>query len=95
MLALMGYHPALLQSETTRGPGESTKRTMPAPFYNEIRKIGDLIREIRICMLATVDEDGYPHSRPMAAQQVEFDGDLWFSPAGARTSQTRLRARSG
>jgi general stress protein 26 len=51
---------------------------MPAPFYNEIRKLGELIRDVRICMLTTVDEVGYPHSRPMATQQVEFDGDLWF-----------------
>jgi general stress protein 26 len=51
---------------------------MPATFYNEIRKIGELIRDVRICMLTTVDEDGHLHSRPMATQHVEFDGDLWF-----------------
>jgi general stress protein 26 len=51
---------------------------MPAPHYNEIRKLGELIQDIRTCMLTTVDEDGYPHSRPMVTQQIEFDGDLWF-----------------
>jgi general stress protein 26 len=51
---------------------------MPAPFYNEIRKIGELIHDVRICMLTTLDETGHLHSRPMVTQQVEFDGDLWF-----------------
>lgn len=51
---------------------------MPAKHYNEIRKLGDLMRDIGFCMLTTVDEDGYPHSRPMAVQKIEFDGDLWF-----------------
>ena len=44
----------------------------------DIRKLGSLIKDVRICMLTTVDTDGHLHSRPMAAQQVEFDGDLWF-----------------
>jgi general stress protein 26 len=29
-------------------------------------------------MLTTVDEDGALRSRPMAAPQVAFDGELWF-----------------
>ena len=29
-------------------------------------------------MFTTVDIDGSLHSRPMATQEVEFDGDLWF-----------------
>jgi general stress protein 26 len=51
---------------------------MPATHYKEIRKLGELIQDIRVCMLTTVDGDGHLHSRPMATQQVEFDGDLWF-----------------
>lgn len=42
------------------------------------RKLWDLIKNIRIGMLTTVHEDGTLHSRPMATQKVEFDGDLWF-----------------
>ncbi len=61
---------------------------MPAPFYNEIRKLGELIRDVRICMLTTVDEDGDLHSRPMATQEVEFDGDLWFF-TGKSTHKSR------
>ncbi|MGX6604211.1 pyridoxamine 5'-phosphate oxidase family protein [Micromonosporaceae bacterium Da 78-11] len=41
-------------------------------------KVKHLIAEARICMLTTMTEDGRHVSRPMALQDVEFDGDLWF-----------------
>jgi general stress protein 26 len=44
----------------------------------DIKKLGELIKDIRIAMFTTVDEEGVLHSRPMATQAVEFDGDLWF-----------------
>ena len=37
-----------------------------------------LIKDARICMLTTMTADGRHVSRPMAVQDVEFDGDLWF-----------------
>lgn len=43
-----------------------------------IKKLGELIEDIKIAMLTTVEEDGSLRSRPMGTQQVEFDGDLWF-----------------
>jgi general stress protein 26 len=45
---------------------------------NDIEKIRDLIKGIRFAMLTTVDADGSLRSRPMAAQEMELDGDLWF-----------------
>lgn len=42
------------------------------------KKLRELIKQIRICMLSTTDEHGHAHSRPMYTQHVEFDGDLWF-----------------
>jgi general stress protein 26 len=44
----------------------------------QLSKLGELIQEIRIAMLTTVDEDGSLRSRPMAAPQVAFEGELWF-----------------
>lgn len=44
----------------------------------DVKKLGEMIRDVRIAMLTTVDEDGSLRSRPMATQKVEFDGDLWF-----------------
>ncbi len=43
-----------------------------------INKLGELIHEIKFAMLTSTHADGSLHSRPMATQQVEFDGDLWF-----------------
>lgn len=44
----------------------------------EVAKVAALAKDIRITMLTTVDEQGQFISRPMAQQEVEFDGDLWF-----------------
>ena len=48
-----------------------------------IKKLGELIEDIKIAMLTTVEEDGSLRSRPMGTQQVEFDGDLWFFTAAS------------
>ncbi|MGI9036111.1 MAG: pyridoxamine 5'-phosphate oxidase family protein [Pyrinomonadaceae bacterium] len=42
-----------------------------------IKKLNDLIKDVRIAMLTTIDW-GILRSRPMATQEAEFDGDLWF-----------------
>ena len=47
-----------------------------------VRKVAEIIKDIRICMLTTVDDDGHLVARPMAVQQVEFDGDVWFVSGG-------------
>lgn len=51
---------------------------MDTPRDESIGKLGDLIKDIRIAMLTTVDATGDLRSRPMATQQIPFDGDLWF-----------------
>lgn len=43
-----------------------------------IDKIAELIKGIHICMLTTVNPDGSMDSRPMATQNVKFDGSVWF-----------------
>ncbi|MFC8192313.1 pyridoxamine 5'-phosphate oxidase family protein [Cellulomonas sp. NPDC057328] len=43
-----------------------------------VAKVAELIKDVRIAMLTTVDPSGALVSRPMAVQDVEFDGDLWF-----------------
>ena len=43
-----------------------------------IQKLGALIKGVEFAMLTTAESDGTLRSRPMATQQVEFDGDLWF-----------------
>lgn len=45
---------------------------------NPAAKLWELIEDIHLAMLTTVDPDGSIRSRPMATQQLDFDGDLWF-----------------
>ena len=45
---------------------------------DDIKKMGEMIKDIRFAMLTTAMPDGTLRSRPMATQQAEFDGDLWF-----------------
>ncbi|MBS1795145.1 MAG: pyridoxamine 5'-phosphate oxidase family protein [Acidobacteria bacterium] len=42
-----------------------------------LEKLNELIKDIEIAMLTTIS-GGKLHSRPMATQEAEFDGDLWF-----------------
>ena len=44
----------------------------------EARHFAELVDRARIGMLTTMTESGKHVSRPMALQEVEFDGDLWF-----------------
>lgn len=43
-----------------------------------VATLAALLKDERFAMLTTVAEDGTFMSRPMAMQQVEADGDLWF-----------------
>lgn len=45
------------------------------------RKVAELLKDERIGMFTTTSPDGTLTSRPMALQEVEFDGDLWFFSA--------------
>ncbi len=43
-----------------------------------VKKLGEMVAGIRYAMLTTVDEQDNLHSRPMATQEVDFDGSFWF-----------------
>ena len=45
---------------------------------NDVKMLNEKIKGIRIAMMTTVDEDGTLKSRPMATQDSESDGELWF-----------------
>ena len=44
----------------------------------QLGKLDELIKNIRIAMLTTLEEDGSLRSRPIAAPQMAFQGELWF-----------------
>jgi len=52
--------------------------TLTATSPQEIDHLANLIRGIRIAMMTTVCKDGSLCSRPMATQEPDFDGGLWF-----------------
>lgn len=47
----------------------------------EFEKLGELIKDIRIAIVTTVEPDGTLHGRPLAALAYENDGQLWFYTA--------------
>ncbi len=44
----------------------------------QLEKVRDMIKDIRIAMLTTVDEQENLVSRPMAVMQVDEEGTIWF-----------------
>jgi general stress protein 26 len=60
-----------------------------SPTRNEaIRKLAQLIKDVRVAMLTTTTDRGWLRSRPMVTQRVAFDGDLWFL-SGKSTAKAR------
>jgi general stress protein 26 len=43
-----------------------------------VRTVASMLQDQRLGVLTTVAPDGTLIARPMALQEVEFDGDLWF-----------------
>ena len=46
--------------------------------YDPVAKLNELIAGIDFAMLTTIRPDGSLHSCPMATQQVDADGVIWF-----------------
>lgn len=44
----------------------------------ELTQLGELIKEARVCMLTTVDEENLMVSRPMSPQEMSEQGAIWF-----------------
>ncbi|SDV03223.1 General stress protein 26 [Microlunatus sagamiharensis] len=67
-----------------------TPETPPATAEDE-QTIEKLVAKASIALVTTVAEDGALVSRPLAVQQREFDGDLWFftEDPSAKTDQVR------
>jgi general stress protein 26 len=67
----------------------------PMDRDSSIRKLAELIGEIRIAMLTTTTEDGSFRSRPMTTQRAKFDGKLWFftNRESAKVEEVRRHRR--
>ncbi len=49
-----------------------------AHTYDPVAKLNELIKGIDFAMLTTIRSDGSLHSCPMATQEVDADGVIWF-----------------
>jgi len=58
----------------------------------EVRHVAELVDRARISMFTTMTESGKHVSRPMALQDVEFDGDLWFFCYDDSAKATQIRS---
>jgi general stress protein 26 len=45
---------------------------------NDVTKLIDRIKDIKIAMMTTIEPDGTLHSRPMYTHEPENSGTLWF-----------------
>ena len=43
-----------------------------------VKKLAEMIKGIRIAMMSTIDTDHVIRSRPMGTVDTEFDGNIWF-----------------
>ncbi len=50
-------------------------------YAENVQRLAELIKDIRVAMMITVMPDGSLRGRPMATQRTEFDGQLWFFTA--------------
>lgn len=46
-----------------------------------LARVAELVEDIDITMLTTIDEDGHLVSRPMSTRQMDDAGDIWFFTA--------------
>lgn len=57
-----------------------------------ISKVTDIINDSHIGMFTTVNEEGALVSRPLAVQNVEDDGDMWFFTSANTSQVAHIRA---
>jgi general stress protein 26 len=56
-----------------------------------VKKLAELIKDIRFAMITTIDS-GVLRSRPMATQDTEFDGELWFFTSSKSHKMSEIAA---
>ncbi len=66
--------------------------TQTTSHQDSIKKLGAMIKDIKVAMLTTATHDGQLRSRPMMTQQAEFDGDLWFLTGASTPKADEIQA---
>jgi general stress protein 26 len=60
---------------------------------DDIRKLNQLIKDIEVCMMTTLNEQNVMHSRPMVTQEIDDNGDLWFITGDHTAKVTEVEQR--
>ena len=55
-------------------------------------RVAELVKSARIALLTTVNAHGQLVSRPLASQERDFDGDLWFFTQDPSDKTAEIRA---
>jgi len=58
----------------------------------DISKVTDIINDSRIGMFTTINEKGALVSRPLAVQDVQDDGDMWFFTSEGTSQVAHVKA---
>ncbi len=59
---------------------------------NGRKEVADLLKDAKIGVLTTTSLEGHLVSRPLALQETEFDGDLWFFTQDPSPKASEIRA---
>lgn len=54
------------------------EHTAPLATEEDMKTIAEIVRASKVALLTTMSANGHHHSRPLAVQEVEFSGELWF-----------------
>jgi general stress protein 26 len=61
---------------------------------DDMKTIATLVKSAKVALVTTITATGHLHSRPLAAQEVEFDGDLWFFTKDPSSKVDDIRANN-
>ena len=67
---------------------------MANDHQDDREKLYDMIKKVKIAMLTTVEADGSLHTRPMANQEADANGDLWFFAEKGSAIETDVRVNA-
>jgi general stress protein 26 len=54
------------------------EHSAPLASDRDMAAIAAIVKDSKIAFLTTMGENGHHHSRPLAVQDIDFSGELWF-----------------
>lgn len=60
---------------------------------SSMKKIAELIKDVKFAMLTTTTDEGHLHACPMTTQDVEFNGEIWFIGSNETEAVSDMKQR--